>query len=177
MNVRQSVFIPRLALLAAVLVAAPPPLLAQDVVALTFEGWDRRETPGGVVAFRCASPRCPPGAEVSYKRQPHRPTVGMAQFEAHHTRLARNAPANSSGRIIEARITGFSERTVEGVRVLSGRREVAWSDGSGNAAIDALLIGPAASFSVVSEAGDLKTAEAVFSHFLPRLVDLVLVSR
>jgi len=63
------------------------------------------------------------------------------------------------------------------VRVLVGRREVGWSDGTGTAAVDALLIGPASSFSVVSDAGDLKMAEAVFAHVLPRLIDLVLATR
>lgn len=165
-----------LSILAATLAGASGPR-AQETVVLAFEGWSRSETPDGVVAFRCADPRCPARAKVSYKRQPHRPTLSMAQFEAHHLRLSREAPGHSGGRIAAARIAGFTERTVEGVRVLSGRREVAWSDGTGTAAVDALLIGPDSSFSVVSDAGDLATAEAVLAHFLPRLIDLILVTR
>ncbi|MEP9354164.1 hypothetical protein ABLE93_11270 [Xanthobacter sp. KR7-65] len=163
------------AAIAALLPGAPA--RAQEAVALAFEGWDRSESADGVVTFRCNDPRCPPRSKVSYKRQPHRPTVSLAQFEAHHSRLSREAPANSSGHITAARITGFSERTVEGVRVLSGNREVAWTSGGATAAVDALLIGPTASFSVVSDAADPKTAAAVFAHFLPRLIDLVLVTR
>lgn len=150
---------------------------AQTVVVLEMEGWRRSVAPNGVVAYACASRLCPAGSQVSYKAQPHRPTVGRAQFEGHHTRIARDAPGASGGRITAAAVEGFAERTVEGVRVLSIRRSVSWSDGARTVAVDALLIGPKASFSVVSDAAEPAAAEAGFDHFLPRLIDIVLVAQ
>lgn len=91
-------------------------------------------------------------------------------------RLARDAPAGSRGQILTAGVHDLDERTVEAVRILSIRRDVAWSDGTRAASIDALLIGPSASRSVVADAADPCTVAAVFDHFLPRLIDLVLVA-
>lgn len=163
--------------LAPVVLASAAPAMAQQAYVLVFEGWQRTAYSNGIVAYECVSRGCPANARVSYRRQPHRPVLEMAQFEAHHQRLSREAPASSQGRVSEAKASGFAERAVEGVRVLTLRRDVTWTDGVQTAAIDALLIGPDASFSVVSNADDLADAQADFAQFLPRLIDLVLQTR
>src|SRR5829696_9259924 len=74
-----------LALLAAVLVADVA--VGQETkVVLAIEGW-RSEARDGITYFRCASRICAAGSVVSYKRQPHRPTLTLADFEAHHRGL------------------------------------------------------------------------------------------
>ena len=60
---------------------------AQETVVLAIEGW-RQETRDGVVYHRCASQICAAGSTVSYKSQPHRTTITLADFETHHRRLA-----------------------------------------------------------------------------------------
>src|SRR5215213_2898556 len=83
-----------LALLAAVLVADVA--VGQETkVVLAIEGW-RSEARDGITYFRCASRICAAGSVVSYKRQPHRPTLTLADFEAHHRGLNEHNKARSN---------------------------------------------------------------------------------
>jgi hypothetical protein len=151
-----------------ILIAMTGLAAAQDHVALAIEGW-RQETRGDVVYYRCASDICAAGSVVSYKAQPHHP-VSMAEFEAHHRGLARrNAGV---GKIRDVRIADIGERIVDGVRVLHVAREVEWTDRARTYTIEARLIGPDKSFSLVSDSPRGEWTANNFEGFLRRLVDI-----
>ena len=101
--------------------------IAQETIALAIEGW-RTETREGVTYYRCASQICAAGSTVSYKDQPHRTTISLADFEKHHRGLAEQN--KGSGRIRDVRISGVKERATAGVRVMQVNREVDWADNS-----------------------------------------------
>ena len=61
------------------------PAVAQEPLAV--EGW-RSHTSEGTIYYGCASPICAAGSEVSYKRQQHRATVTLLDFETHHRWLS-----------------------------------------------------------------------------------------
>src|SRR4051794_27823858 len=117
-------------------------------VVLAIEGW-RSEARDGVTYFRCASRICAAGSVVSYKKQPHRPTLTLAEFEAHHRGLVEQNKARSSVR--DVRLVDVRERTVEGVRVMQVSREVDWASGNTPFSIEARLIGEGNSYSLVSD--------------------------
>src|SRR5215210_550410 len=126
-----------LALLAALFVADIAAGQETKVV-LAVEGW-RSEARDGITYFRCASRICAAGSVVSYKRQPHRPALTLADFENHHRGLARHN--KGTGKIRDVRITQSRQRTIQGVRVMQVSREVDWSDDSTTSSIEARLIG------------------------------------
>ncbi len=155
-------------LLLAVLLFAPH-AAAQETVALAIEGW-RQETRDDIVYYRCASQVCAAGSVVSYKRQPHRPALTLAEFEAHHRGLAeRNKGA---GRIRDVRIADVRQRTAAGVRVMQVSREVDWADKTTTFTIESRLIGPDKSFSLVSDSPGREWTANNFEGFLRRLVDI-----
>lgn len=146
------------------------PAAAQETVVLAVEGWQQREDSNGVVYFRCASPICASGSVVSYKAQPHRTALTLAEFEAHHRGLAeRNT---GTGRVRTAKVTNSQERTIDGVRVMQISREVVWTDGSSTQTIEARLIGPDKSFSLVSDSPKAEWTKNNFEGFLRRMVDI-----
>ena len=126
-----------LALLAALFVADAAAGQETKVV-LAIEGW-RSEARDGITYFRCASRICAAGSVVSYKRQPHRPTLTLADFEAHHRGLNEQNKGRSN--IRDVRLVDVRERTVEGVRVMQVGREVDWASGNTTFSIEARLIG------------------------------------
>ena len=154
-----------------------PPLLAlllfaqgaaaQEIVALAVEGW-RQETRDGISYYRCASTTCAAGSVVSYKAQPHRPALALADFENHHRGLA--AQNKGQGRIRDVRIAGVRERNVEGVRVMQISREVDWADATTTFTIESRLIGPDKSFSLVSDSPKREWTANNFEGFLRQLV-------
>ena len=83
-----------LALLAALFVADAAAGQETKVV-LAIEGW-RSEARDGITYFRCASRICAAGSVVSYKKQPHRPTLTLADFEGHHRGLVEQKPEATS---------------------------------------------------------------------------------
>jgi len=146
------------------------PAAAQDTIVLAVEGWRQQEGSDGVVYFRCASPICASGSVVSYKAQPHRTALTLAEFDAHHRGLAeRNTGA---GRVRTAKVTNPQERTLDGVRVMQINREVVWTDGSSTHTIEARLIGPDRSFSLVSDSPKAEWTKNNFEGFLRRMVDI-----
>ncbi len=148
---------------------------AQEKVVLAIEGWDHSER-DGVSYFRCASAVCAKGSVVSYKRQTHRPSLTLADFERHHRGLADNNKKNPV-RIRDVRLERIEERTVEGVRVFSLRRAVDWADGTTTFSVDALLTGPTTSYTVISDSPRMEWTVNNFEGFLPRLVDIALLQR
>lgn len=147
------------------------PAVAQEAVALAIEGWQQTDGKDGIVTFRCASSICAAGSVVSYKFQPHRPELTLAMFEKHHQALAE---ANrNSGRIRAVAITEPTERTVDGIRVLQIFREVDWDDGSHTSTIEARLIGPDKSVSLVSDSPKREWTVNNFEGFLRNLVLIV----
>jgi len=143
---------------------------AQETIALAIEGWQQREGSDGVVYFRCASQICASGSVVSYKAQPHRTALTLAEFDAHHRGLAeRNT---GTGRVRTAKVSNPQERTIEGVRVMQINREVVWTDGSSTHTIEARLIGPDKSFSLVSDSPKAEWTKNNFEGFLRRMVDI-----
>lgn len=145
-----------------------PKALAQEMVALAIEGWRPESRPDGSVYYRCASKICAAGSVVSYKPQPHRPELTLADFEAHHRGLAQRYARTGSMR--DVRIAAPKERTVEGVRVLQVSREVDWSDKTTTISIEARLIGPDKSFSLVSDSRKRDWTVNNFEGFLRSLV-------
>ena len=167
----------RRCLLAALISAtalAPTRATAQEEVFLGINGWDRTAGYNGVVAYRCASSICADGSDVSYKRQPHRPAITLAEFEAHHRKLA--AEYRGTGKIQDLRISEPKQRVIEGVRVLQVRRDFDWVDGTKHVLIEARLIGPQKSYSVVSSSPKELWSVNNFEGFLPRLVDITLIN-
>jgi hypothetical protein len=168
----------RLALAAAVAVAVaalvPSAGRAQEHVALAINGWRSSDGGDGIVAFNCASRICAAGSEVSYKRQPHRPELTLAAFEAHHRKLATEL--SGTGRVRELRVSAPRERVVEGVRVLQVRREFDWIDGTKHVLIEGRLIGPEKSYTLMSSSAELEWSTNNFEGFLPRIVDIALLN-
>jgi len=142
---------------------------AQETIALAIEGW-RTETREGVTYYRCASQICAAGSTVSYKDQPHRTTISLADFEKHHRGLAEQN--KGSGRIRDVRISGVKERNVAGVHVMQVSREVDWADNTTTFTIEARLIGPDKSFSLVSDSPKREWTANNFEGFLRRMVDI-----
>jgi hypothetical protein len=146
------------------------PASSQEHVALAVEGWATNTKAEGITAYRCASSVCAAGSEVSYKRQPHRPALTLAEFEAHHRRLAEQN--RGTGRIRDLRISAPQERVIDGVRVLQVRRDFEWVDGGSHVLIESRLIGPSSSYSVVSVSSKSEWTINNFEGFLPRLIDI-----
>ncbi|MEA2877326.1 MAG: hypothetical protein QOF14_2522 [Hyphomicrobiales bacterium] len=143
--------------------------IAQETIALAIEGW-RAETRGDITYYRCASQICAAGSTVSYKEQPHRTTISLADFEGHHRGLAEQN--KGSGRIRDVRISDAKERTAAGVRVVQISREVDWADKTTTFTIEARLIGPDKSFSLVSDSPKREWTANNFEGFLRRMVDI-----
>ena len=158
--------------LVAALVLAQGAAAQGPAVALAVEGWQTQER-DGVTYYRCASKICAAGSVVSYKKQPHRPALTLAEFEAHHRGLVEQ---NKGRRTIrDVRLVEVRERTVEGVRVMQVSRRVDWASGSTTFSIEARLIGPQNSYSLVSDSPGREWTHNNFEGFLPRLVDMALL--
>jgi TPP-dependent indolepyruvate ferredoxin oxidoreductase alpha subunit len=144
------------------------PAAAQETTALAIEGWNQSEADDGVVYFRCASQICAAGSVVSYKAQPHRTALALADFEHHHRALAEHN--KGTPQIRDVHITEPKERTIEGVRVLQISREVDRSNGTTTYTIEARLIGTDKSFSLVSDSPKPEWTANNFDGFLRNLV-------
>ena len=142
---------------------------AQETIALAIEGW-RQETRNDIVYYRCASQVCAAGSVVSYKPQPHRTALTLAEFENHHRGLA--AQNKGQGRIRDVRIRDVKERSVEGVRVMQVSREVDWVDSTTTFTIESRLIGPDKSFSLVSDSPKREWTANNFEGFLRQMVNI-----
>ena len=142
---------------------------AQETIALAVEGW-RIETRNDIVYYRCASPICAAGSVVSYKQQPHRTALTLAEFENHHRGLANQN--KGQGRVRDVRIKDVKERTVEGVRVMQVAREVDWADNTTTFTIESRLIGPDRSFSLVSDSPRREWTANNFEGFLRQMVNI-----
>jgi hypothetical protein len=149
------------------------PAPAQEAIALAVEGWRQEERSDGVVYFRCASAICAAGSVVSYKAQPHRIGITLAEFENHHRGLVKQNAA--SGNIRAARILDVKERTVAGVRVMQVSREVDWSDNTTTFTIESRLIGPDKSFSLVSDSPKREWTANNFEGFLRSLSNIAAI--
>ena len=151
-------------------VGAAQPAAAQEVIALAIEGWRQEARDDGSVYYRCASQICAAGSVVSYKPQPHRPTLTFAEFENHHRGMAKHY--TGTGRMREVRVSEPKQRTVDGVRVFQLNREVDWTDNSTTFSVEARLIGSDKSFSLVSDSPKREWTSNNFEGFLRRLVDI-----
>ena len=146
------------------------PAAAQESVALAVEGWRQQTGDDGVVTYRCASDVCAKGSVVSYKVQPHRNTITLQDFETHHRRLAdQNA---GTGNIRDVRLAEPKDHVIDGVRVLQISREVVWADRSVTYTIEARLIGPDKSFSLVSDSPQRDWTVNNFEGFLKPMIDI-----
>jgi hypothetical protein len=143
------------------------PAPAQTTIALAIDGW-RTEERGGVVYYRCASKVCAAGSVVSYKPQPHRPALTLADFENHHRGLAKHY--SGTGNMREVRVSEPKERTIEDVRVMQISREVDWTSGNRTFTIEARLIWSDKSFSLVSDSPKREWTANNFEGFLRSLV-------
>lgn len=153
----------------ALMLGAGQASFAQESVALAVEGWRVQER-DGVTSYRCASRICAAGSVVSYKPQPHRTALTMADFENHHRGLAKHYTGTGNTR--DVRVSEPKERTIQGVRVLQVNREVVWTDNTTTFSIEARLLGPDKSFSLVSDSPKREWTTNNFEGFLRRLVDI-----
>lgn len=144
------------------------PAPAQETTVLAIDGWRQEAGADGVVYFHCASSICAAGSEVSYKAQPHRTTITLADFEQHHRNLVKMNEGNPN--MSAARIRDVKERTVDGVRVLQISREVDWKKSGTTFSIEARLIGTDKSFSLVSDSKKREWTANNFEGFLRPLV-------
>jgi hypothetical protein len=160
----------RIGWLALALTVVAPAASAQETIALAVEGWRQQAGRDGVVYYRCASQICAAGSVVSYKPQPHRTALTLADFESHHRGLAKHNAG--SGSVRDARVSEPKQRTIEGVRVLQINRQVDWTDNTTTFSIEARLIGPDRSFSLVSDSPRREWTANNFEGFLRRLVDI-----
>jgi len=147
--------------------ALPHAASAQGSIALAVEGWNT-ETRNDVTYYRCASSACAAGSVVSYKRQPHRTTITIVDFENHHRGLAKQNAGQ--GKVRDVRIADVKQRLVDGVRVMQVSRAVEWTDGTTTHAIESRLIGPDKSFSLVSDSPRRDYTANNFEGFLRQLV-------
>jgi hypothetical protein len=151
------------------LLGVPHAAAAQESIALAVEGW-RTETRSDITYYRCASSSCAAGSVVSYKRQPHRTTITIVDFENHHSRLAKQN--TGQGKVRDVRISDVKQRIVEGVRVMQVSRAVEWADGTTTYTIESRLIGPNKSFSLVSDSPRRDFTANNFEGFLRQLVNI-----
>jgi hypothetical protein len=152
----------------ALVLSAGRPVSAQATIALAIEGWRQEARQDGTVYYRCASQICAAGSVVSYKAQPHRPALTLADFENHHRGLAKQYAG--TGRMRDVRVTEPKQRTIEDVRILQVSREVDWTDNSTTFSIEARLIGSHKSFSLVSDSPKREWTAGNFEDFLRSLV-------
>lgn len=155
-------------LVTALLLGAALPASAQPTIALAIDGWRTETRQDGTTYYRCASKICAAGSVVSYKPQPHRPALTLADFENHHRGLAKHY--SGTGNMRAVRVADPKERTVEGVRVFQIVREVDWTDNTTTVSIEARLIGPDKSFSLVSDSAKREWTANNFEGFLRSLV-------
>lgn len=148
--------------------------LAQETVAIAVDGWQQSIGRDQIVKYRCASTHCAAGSVVSYKAQPHHYALTLAQFEAHHLGLTRQA--TGTGRIRTARVYDAKERTIDGVRVLQVSREVVWDTGA-IFSIEGRLVGPERSYSLVSDSPAREWSENNFEGFLRSLTGIAGIRR
>ena len=151
----------------SILLGACPVSIAQESVALAVEGW-RVEERDGVTYYRCASSICAAGSVVSYKSQPHRPALTLAEFENHHRGLAKHY--GGTGNMRAVRVAEPKERTIEDVRVLQISREVDWTSNNKTFTIESRLIGSDKSFSLVSDSRKREWTANNFEGFLRSLI-------
>jgi hypothetical protein len=145
------------------------PAVAQDATMLSIEGW-RSHTREGTVYYDCASPICAAGSEVRYKQERHRASITLPDFEKHHRWLA--GLNRDVSKVRDVRISDVKERMVEGVQVLQVNREVDWTDNTTTFTIEARLIGPERSFSLVSDSPNPEWTASNYEVFLRRLLDI-----
>ena len=150
-----------------------PPAVAQESIVFSVEGW-RSHSSEGTLYYDCASPTCAAGSEVNYKQQRHRAGITLPDFEKHHRWLA--GLNRDVSKIRDVRISDVKERMVEGVRVLQVNREVDWTDNTTTFTIEARLIGPERSFSLVSDSPSPESTASNYEGFLRRLLDNALIS-
>lgn len=151
------------------LLALPLAATAQETIALAVEGWTT-ETRNEITYYRCASSACAAGSVVSYKRQPHRTTITLVDFENHHRGLAKQN--TGQGKIRDVRVSDVKQRVVDGVRVIQVSRAVEWTDGTTTHTIESRLIGPDKSFSLVSDSPRRDFTANNFEGFLRQLVNI-----
>jgi hypothetical protein len=144
--------------------------VAQGTIALAIDGWRQESGRDGIVYYRCASHICAAGSVVSYKAQPHRPTITLEDFEKHHRTLAEQN--KGAGNIRDVRVTEAKTRTIEGVRVLQISREVDWAGHTTTFTIEARLIGSGRSFSLVSDSPKREWTVNNFEGFLRPLISI-----
>ena len=152
----------------ALMFSASEPASAQETIALAIEGWRPEARQDGSVYYRCVSKICATGSVVSSKPQTHRPALTMVEFENHHRGLAKHY--SGTGNMRNVRVTDPRERTIEGVRVFEVRREVDWTDNTTTFSIEARVIGPDKSFSLVSDSPKREWTANNFEGFLRSLV-------
>ena len=152
----------------ALMSGAAQPALAQERLRWPSKGWRPEARQDGSVYYRCASKICAAGSEVSYKPQPHRSALTLAEFENHHRGLAKQY--SGTGNMRAVRVAEPKQRTIEDVRVLQVSREVDWTDNTTTFTIEARLIGADKSFSLVSDSPKREWTANNFEGFLRSLV-------
>ena len=79
---------------------------------------------------------------------------------------------SNTARIRTAKVSNPYDRTIDGVRVMQIDREVVWVEGRTTYSIEARLIGPDKSFSLVSDSPKAEWTKNNFEDFLRRMIDI-----
>ncbi|MFS8035915.1 hypothetical protein ACI7BZ_02935 [Xanthobacter sp. AM11] len=166
-----------LAVLVPLLAAAlPQAARAENPFGLEVAGWTSRMAQTGTTYFQCAGKACGGSAALLSLRQPgHMARMTLAQFADVQERV--NARIREQVADTHASTIGPAQEVESrGVRVFTSTRDYETTAGVRHHFVNALLVGPQASLSVVSDAPTTAQARANFDAFLPRLLDLVLAA-
>lgn len=135
-------------------------------------GWSSRQAPTGTVFFSCQKPECGGGtALVSMSPKLATPDMTLDKFQAIQGALNARIMQQVPGVRVSTPSPAMMAE-IQGVRVFTAQRDHATTSGENRAYLSALLVGPTASISVVSDAPDRDKANANFRQFLPVLVKL-----
>jgi len=161
--------------LAAAIVA--PQARAENPFGLEVPGWSSRQAQTGTVYFSCERESCG-GSEavISISRRNRAQDLTLEKFQETQALINANilkygARSSTLGPAMVA------DATQKPVKIFTMPRDVVDKEGQARFYHNALLVGPAASLSVVSEGGTRKVATDNFRLLLPRLIDLALALR
>lgn len=163
--------------LASVVVA--PQARAENPFGLEVPGWSSRQAQTGTVYLTCERESCG-GSKAVLSISRRGPVPGLTLEKYQQTQAVINAsilkyaPGARSSTLGPAMVADAKQKPV---KIFTISRDFVDKDGQERFFQNALLVGPDASLTVVSEGGTRKVATDNFRLLLPRLIDLVLAMR
>lgn len=141
-------------------------------VPIRIEGWTIQSAPTGTVYFTCQRPACGGNAAVlSVNRRARMADMTLERFQAIQVSLN----ASILARVPDTRSSTLGPAMVaeaKTVKIFTVPRDHVTTSGRERFYLNALLVGPSDSLSVVSEGPSRQNANENFRVFLPRLIKL-----